>query len=83
MGFMSSHGHLTITTETQEDSPIIKTHPTTTKHIKQEKEADVRNYSMKQHVCTQILEGQHAYICDCQAKTYVYVSKIKLGKEEG
>jgi hypothetical protein len=64
--------------ETQEDSTRIKSHPTTTKPRKQAKKDDVRDCSKKQSICTQLAEGHHAYIRDCQEKNRVYVSKTML-----
>jgi len=75
--------HSTVTTETQEDSANIKSHPETTKPSKQAQEDEVLDCSRKQSICTQLAEGQPAYICDCQEKNHVYVSKTKPGKGEG
>jgi hypothetical protein len=69
------HLHLTVTIETQEDSTIIKTYPETTKPSKQETKVDVCDCSRENGVCTQLAEGQHAYVREYQAKTHVYVSK--------
>jgi hypothetical protein len=74
---MSFHRHLTVITETQEDSTIIKTYPTTIKPKNQATKGDVHDCSREKHVYTLLAEGQHGYVCDCRAKTRIYVSKHK------
>jgi len=69
-----------VTIETQEDSTIIKTYPTTTKPSKQATKVDVRDCSRENCVCTQLVEVQHAYVHYYQAKTHVYVSKHSQAK---
>jgi hypothetical protein len=82
MGFLSFHEHLIVTTKTQEDSAIIKNYPTTIKSNSQEKKGDVHECSRENHVCTHLVEGQHAYVRDCQEKTHVYVSKHSQAKDK-
>ena len=73
MGFLSSHKHLTGTTETQEDSTNIKSHPTTTRPNKQARKTDVRDFLGKQSVYTHLVEGRPVYVRDYQGKKHVYV----------
>jgi hypothetical protein len=79
---MSFHRHLTVITKAQEDSTIINTYPTTIKPINQATKGDVRDYLGEKSVYTLLVEGQHAYVHDCQAKTDVYVSKHSQDKEK-
>jgi hypothetical protein len=79
---MSFHRHLTVITETQEDSTIIKTYPTTIKPSNQATKGDVHDCSREKHIYTLLAEGQHTYVRDCQEKTHVYVSKHNQAKEK-
>ena len=74
-GFLSSHRHLTITIETQEDSTIIKTYPATIKPNNQATKGDVHGCLGEKHVYTPLAEGQNVYVRDCHVKTRVYVLK--------
>jgi hypothetical protein len=44
-------------------------------HQTQQSRNNVHACSREKHICTQLAEGQHAYVCDYQAKNCVYVSK--------
>jgi hypothetical protein len=79
---LSFHRHLTVITKTQEDSTIIKTHPTTIKPSNQETKGDVRDCPREKHIYTPLEGGQHAYVRDCQEKTCVYVLKHSQAKEK-
>jgi hypothetical protein len=79
---LSFHIHLIVTTETQENSTIIKTYPTTIKPGNQETKGDVHGFSRENHVYMPLAKGKHAYVCDCQEKTHVYVSKYIHAKEK-
>ena len=46
---------------------------------KQATNFDVRDCSSGKRVCTHLVEGENAYIRDCQEKTRIYVSKTQLG----
>jgi hypothetical protein len=72
-GFLSFQRHLTVITETQEDSTTIKSYPTTIKPSNEETKGDVRDFSWENHVYTPLAKGKHVYVCDCQEKTRVYV----------
>jgi hypothetical protein len=74
-GFLSPTRLLTVITETQEDSKIIKTYPTNIKLSNQEKKNDVCKCLGKNCVCTCPIEGQLAYVCVYQGKNHVYVLK--------
>jgi hypothetical protein len=79
---LSFHRHLTVITETQEDSSIIKTYPTTIKPKNQETKGDVRDCSKKKRVYPPLAGGQNTYVRACQAKTRVYVPKHNQAKEK-
>jgi hypothetical protein len=38
---------------------------------------DVHNFSREMCICMQLVEGQHTYVRDCQAKTCVYMCENK------
>jgi hypothetical protein len=80
---MSSHKHLIGTTETQEGSASIKSHPTNTRPGKRERKNDVRDCLGKQSVYTQLAVRQPTYVHDCQGKRSVYVLKQGQAREKG
>ena len=74
-GFLSFHRHLTVITETQEDSTTLKTYPTTIKPSNQATKGDVRDCLGEKRVYMPLGEWQHMYVHNCQETTRIYVSK--------
>jgi hypothetical protein len=60
--FLVIHRHLIVTTETQEDSSIIKTYLATTKPNNQATKVDVRGSSREKRVCKKLAKIQHMYV---------------------
>jgi hypothetical protein len=73
---MSSHKHLVGTTETQEGSKSIKSHPANTLPGKRARQTDVHNCSSNQSVYTQLAVRQSMCIYDCQGKRHTYALKL-------
>jgi hypothetical protein len=75
--------HSTGTTETQEGSASIKSHPTNTRPRKKARQTDVCYCLGKQSIYTQLAVRQLMCICDCQVKRCIYDLKQGHAREKG
>jgi hypothetical protein len=65
VGFLSFHIHLTVITDTQEDSKTIKTYPSNIKLNNQAKKDDVCDRSREKCIYMPLAEVKQAYVRDC------------------